>query len=408
MSVSPSRVVTALNYVLGAPASVTYKTPAQLAITLGGGGNHLMGFNGYLRGFKYWPFAMGDTELKECTSPEYYKNTPPVIDLDGTNVNHWRPWTLVPAGVQTAIATDALMSDPPGTAYTQFASGTVPRIGPRGVLLDAGRANYFANSAAMPASGTTVALPTQFMFVSMRGTGSITITANTAVTVGLPVTVTQATPTSFQVTTAGSVNFTCTGQVELAQLENVGSALPTLGFSVAPGTFIRTTTANTNRGGLGMQMPVGPWVGGPNCTYYVEVMLFLYQNGGIVFQLNDGTNTNCEQFYTTYSNNTRTSAAVTTSGNVGQGSILPDPSRSPPSILVYHKFAYTISDRKRQLAQDGILESSVTYGLLRALAPTFLKLGITGTTYFQQPSFIRRLRYYDYPIFDDDLVALTR
>ena len=63
MSVSPTRMQTAIDYVIGVGAAVTYQVPNLLAVTLGGGGARTMGFNGYIRGFKYWPVAMPDSEL---------------------------------------------------------------------------------------------------------------------------------------------------------------------------------------------------------------------------------------------------------------------------------------------------------------------------------------------------------
>ncbi len=109
------------------------------------------------------------------------------------------------AGVWTAFATDA------------------PRVGDRGLLIEGARTNSFLNSDA-PASHTSPALGTGTFTLWCEGAGSVEVAANTASGSGFD-TATEGSPVTFTISGGGTVDFTVTGDVDLAQCEN--GAYPT-------------------------------------------------------------------------------------------------------------------------------------------------------------------------------------
>ena len=231
-SVSLHRNQIAADYILDPrqATDVGARPPSLLAITLGGGGAYdslNQPMNGYLRGFKYWPVAMPDSELKECTGAGYYRGAP-IIDMDFTQ----GVWPLRRATFNrlatTGVVTDSFYTDAAGSTYNTFpGTGNVgPRFfGNRGLLLECVRANYMPVSNA-PITRASVAIPTTTVFCAwMIGTGSITLSNGTGTlgTVVGPLTITAGVVTKFLMATAGTLTVTVTGSVNRVQIEGMGN-----------------------------------------------------------------------------------------------------------------------------------------------------------------------------------------
>lgn len=410
VSVSPTRNAIALDYNFGGGTPAAFRPSSLLAVTLGGGGGGGVGgnhtaFNGYIRGFKYWPVVMPDAELKECTGAGYYGGSP-VFDLDGLQANQWRMWQNAKSSAgNTATATDALMSDPAGTAYNQY-PGIISRFTPKGILMDPSRANFIPNGFA-PVNSVTSGLGAGGTYLlSMRGTGSVTLTANTA-TGSFPITATQGNPVSVTIGTAGTANVVITGSVELAQLEQGGST--TNGYTSGPSSFIRNTTAAQTRQGDGLQIPLGPWFNNTQGTYVFEFSLFALTVSTFAWGVDDGTANNREQAFASPGVGMNAGYGFqTVFGGVGSGRIDADASQLPMSLGPIHRHACSYSsDRKRQFAMDGVLGID-NFNLTRPTGLVWMRIGVRHDAVPVAPSmFVRRWRYYDYAIFDEALRALS-
>ncbi len=105
-----------------------------------------------------------------------------------------------------------------------FASGE-PRIGDQGLLIEPERTNYFLNNET-PATHTSPTLPVGLYLLWCEGTGSIAISANTATISGVNgASVTEGAPDLFSVDVEGTVDFTVTGDVDVAQCEGPSPAI---------------------------------------------------------------------------------------------------------------------------------------------------------------------------------------
>ena len=407
MSVAPTRIQLAMDYVLANAGNTPVRPTSLLAITLGCGGAQAMAFNGYIRGFKYWPVAMPDAELKECTGAGYYRGVP-VFDLDGTDVNQWRRWTnLRPSA--NGVITDATMDQGANTPYNTYTLSQI-RATTRGLLTDANRSNLFPNSSTLIASGTASGLLSgQGYMVSLRGTGSITLSGGTATTspTVLPA-ATQASPLWFMCTGAGTINWTATGTIEIAQFEGTSAQLQYPGLTNGPSSYIRTTTAAQFRQIDLITIPTGPWFSKDEYTIYAEVLSLATGNGVFLYGIDNGGSTTAvgpdrDCITMTVSNNQGVLAGNMVVNNVGQGAAVYPPASMGGyyTPMVWHKTALVVSVARnsRYLAVDGTVITT-PYIVERPAALTRYVIG--GSTLL-----FRRVRYYDYPIVDAELAALT-
>mgnify|MGYP003654979552 CR=1 FL=1 len=112
----------------------------------------------------------------------------------------------------------------------------VPRWGDRGLLIEGARTNAFLNASA-PVSHTSPALAAGYHTLSVVGSGTVAVAANSASGSGFG-TASTGSPVTFLLTGGGTVDFTVTGSPARAQGENGGP--PTASSSPAstarPGT----------------------------------------------------------------------------------------------------------------------------------------------------------------------------
>lgn len=407
----PQRMTICANYGSVVAASCPVRPATLLAVTLlcgGAGGTS----NGYIRGFRYWNTTMSDQELHECTGAGYYGGRP-VFDLDMTVANSLRMWTNDTASGQTGTTTDASFDQPAGTAITNFAYNQ-HRVTTRGTMFDTNRNNYLVSNPAPAASGTSGNLPVQTMMFSMRGTGSMTFNAGTVQVSGtpFPLTISQGVVKTITVTVTGTVTWTTTGSVDYAQIEQVGT--PTFEWAIAPTSFVRTTGAAQSRVFGGMSLPIGPWWNTQG-TYYFELYIVAALATTYVISVDNDAGTDREQLFAVNSASNHSTYGYNTisgGGSYNYGRIDPDASQQPFPTLQWVKVAMSYStDRKRQLCINGLLgfygsSNDAPASLVRPAATKF-RVGRTASNQGPPSMIVRRLRYYDYAIFDDALKTLT-
>ena len=111
----------------------------------------------------------------------------------------------------------------------------VPRWGDRGLLIEGARTNAFLNAGA-PVSHTSPALAAGYHTLSVVGSGTVAVAANSATGSGFG-TASTGSPVTFLLTGGGTVDFTVTGSPARAQCEN--GAWPT--------SFIETAGSPASR-----------------------------------------------------------------------------------------------------------------------------------------------------------------
>jgi len=420
-SYDPQRIAICANYGTVTAGSISGRPSSLIAVTLGGGPgtSPVVVPNCYFRGFRYWPTTMSDQELHECTGASYYAGKP-VLDLDGTVANQWRMWTASRTAAN-GVLTDAVMDDAAGTTWSQYGTGAIPpgslRFTPKGMLLESARNNYLPNSDALAASGVTGNLAaTQVYMLTVRGSGSVTLTANTVVSPGLPATATQGVPAYIgPIGTTGTANFTRTGTVELAQLEQVGANNPAIGQDQGPTTLIKTTSAAQSRTAEGISIGIGPWFNQDQGTYLIEFIMNSRITGTYIWSVDDTTGNNREQVFAAFgSGGMLTWGSNTIYRGWNPGRIDPDVSQQPMPIKTTLRLVVSVSsDRKRQLAMNGVLGQTGNLrqfgddGLTPRLIPTKMGIGMNQSGNISPSMFVKRWRYYDYAIFDEALRLLS-
>lgn len=417
MSVSPSRIQLAMDYVLAGAGNTPVRPTSMLVVTLGCGGAQAMAFNGFLRGFKYWRTAMPDSELKECTGAGYYRSGP-VFDFDFTTGVFPRQLTYTRTGALNGVITDSFITDAPGSTYNTYAA-TVPRIfAQRGLLMESIRYNYYGTSNT-PGTRVTAGLPVAMTIGAwMVGTGSITISNGTG-TIGTVVgslTVTQGQIVKFVMATTGNINVTVTGSVNRVMVEAINQNIANL-FALAPTSFIQTVGAPQSRNNDYVTMPIRGWYNIDQSTYYIECVP-LGPSTGFLFPISCWSSVpNREQIFlntpdaTTVGNVTNVQGQSAWTGGTGLNGVLSDPSITNNAA---HKLAYALSAitgvrMQGQLAKDGVAGIVTNAGDINSIPqpyPTTFSLngnaaGGGGNFY------IRRVRYYDYQMTGDEIATLT-
>lgn len=145
-----------------------------------------------------------------------------------------------PANVTIARASTGTYFDATGTRQT--ASSNVARLdhdpstlAPRGLLVEESATNHFLNSGS-PATQTSASLTTGIYTLWMEGTGSVAVAGNTATITGAG-TATAGAPVVFEVTGAGTVDYTVSASPTLVQAED----------SIGPTSYIATTGSAATR-----------------------------------------------------------------------------------------------------------------------------------------------------------------
>ena len=409
VSVSLHRCKIAQDYALDVnpPQDPNFRPPTLLAVTLFGGGNNVP-MNGFLRGFKYWPVAMPDAELKECTGAGYYGG-PPVFNLDLTTKLP-RIMTFARAA-STAVCTDSRYTDAPGSAYNTFAGPPAPRFVSNGLMMEVGRNNYFP-IGGVPATKPSLSLgANQGYKLWIVGTGSVTVTPGTTTPdfAGNGGVATQGNPLFIQCTVAGTVTLTVSGTVNRAQIEQVGNN--SAGYT--PTTFIQNSAALQSRGAENLNMVPGPWWSQHDRTYFFEVTIYAIPNTQTLMSCGSADGTEREQVFFS-------AVAISdpnTTVNVQCENITPsnyDPAAnilglSQAQILRNHKFAYTTSQgSRRSLSMDGMLSTNNSYDVAKPQpALLVLNTALQALTGGYGSGVWRRFAFYDYALTDAQLVALT-
>jgi len=153
-------------------------------------------------------------------------------------------------------ATDLLPSSPNGYAYSNYGSDVL-RVLDTGFLLEGARENLFLDSTSPASQSIAVATGDHTLWVN--GDGSIACAAGTAVGTGFG-TASQGSPVTFNITGAGTVDFTVTGSLNAAQVE--------------AGSF---GTSFVETGGSSVMRPVDIFYAAPSPSPFVDgggAMLF--------------------------------------------------------------------------------------------------------------------------------------
>ena len=159
-------------------------------------------------------------------------------------------------------ATDGLFTDAAAAPYNTFLAN-IPRINTtNGLLVENFISNQLLNSNT-PATQTTASLAIGTFTLWVSGTGSASPTAGTAIGTGFGGVARALTPTSFTITTAGTVTVAVTGSLTRFQLE--------AGF--IPSSYIPTTSATVLRQVDSGVLPTAAWFNPAEGTYVVDFMM---------------------------------------------------------------------------------------------------------------------------------------
>jgi len=376
-----------------------------LAVSLFGGGNNVP-MNGFLRAFKYWPVPMNDDALKECTTPGYYTSAPAFkIDfMTGVlprNMNFFRAAT-------TGVATDSQFTDAAGSAYNTFGAPPAARFTSRGLLLEAGRNNYYPAGNAPITRASLSLTANQGYKLWVIGTGSVTVSPGTTTpTTGNGGVATQGNPLFVQTGgTAGTVTLTVAGTVNRAMLEQVGNNVQVAALS----TFLQNTTSLQSRGAESLNVVPGAWFNGVARTYYYEFYEESMSNAGQYWQCGSLDTTEREQMFVS----TPTPSVAGSQYNIVfenlMGAVGSDPGITVSNVQsrVVHKTAIATSQTRRVLAFDGVLTYTTSNGKVKP-APAMLTINTAcnSLTGGFGSRYARKFSIYDYDLSDADLVALT-
>jgi hypothetical protein len=300
----------------------------------------------------------------------------------------------LPAGISFSRASVGTYENSAGELLT-FASGA-PRVGDRGLLIESARTNSFLNSA-VPASHTSPSLGTGTYTLWCKGAGSVQVAANGATITGAG-TATEGSPVTFVVTSGGTVDFTVTGVVTLAQCEN--GAYPT--------SFILTAGSAATRAADVATLDTASIAGFVQAegTLFAEVTFdqVTTNEGRQVLSLNDnaGTLTDYVALAATFATNLPQGAVVTSSAQAN----IQDAAGGPFVAGTATRLALAFQADDFALAARGVLVGADTSGSMPADSFTKLFLGrnSAGT---QANVLLRQVFYWPRRLTNAELVALT-
>jgi len=260
-----------------------------------------------------------------------------------------------------------------------------------GLLVEEQRNNYFQNCTA-PATHDSGALTTGNHTLWIRGAGSVAVAAKTATITGAG-SATQGSPVTFNVTVAGTVTFTVTGSVTVAQCEK-GAFATSLIYTAGAGAtrYVDTCT-----------IALGDWFNAAQGTILVEADHVARGAYAQIISFDDGDTSDRYSFAFHSTNAGRTEvyaasaaqvATVYSSGTYATGEVI-------KAALSYkaNDFGYT---------WNGEAGGTDTSGTLPTV--TYLRLGHRDSpldTAAVLNGHIRRIRYYDRRIPNDQLKLMT-
>ena len=411
VAMSASRNSIGYNGTLGTPFSGSRLRPSAITTISIMCGSSTTNLSGYLRSFKYIPYALNDQQLVTITSPGFFRETP-LITLDLTASALPGPLTYARTGTATGSTTDLVYTSPLNASVNVF-SATSPRVSSvgKGILLEPPATNYLANSDA--AVTQTISVPVALLTVWILGSGTVTVTAGTAVGTGFGA-ATDGVPRQITITTAGTATFTVSGSVSRFQCE----AAPTGNFGPKPGcpptSFIKTTTAAQTRAQDRVQMALGNWFPANARTYVAEFYL----------TTDIGTDYVIFSAGPTYNFEDRLVSAKRASDPEPlmqmKSSAMNMPTQNSqewaPQYVTYtdtlYRVAFSVSASARRMCMNGHLGEEENNGLGGGIQPLpstgMLAIGSDPTfAIAAQPMYFRRLNVYDFAMTDAELIAAT-
>lgn len=272
-----------------------------------------------------------------------------------------------------------------GGSLTSFASGA-PRLGSRGLLVEAARTNLFLNSDTGATQGVTVTAAAHTL--SFYGTGTITLsgasTAGPLVGTGVNDRVSLTFTPS-----AGTLTCTISGTCTNVQLE----------LGTGASSYISTAGASVTRD-ADVAIVSSPGVNYP-LTLFVEYEPFLILSAGATTVRVDNGTIN-ERMALSLSSGNIPRIQTATAG-VSQADITIGSAIVAGSI---YKHASCANTNRVQAARNGTLGTEDTVGTL-PLTPTTLRFGSNEVSVTQPFAFIRRAAVFDSALSDAQLQTIT-
>ncbi|HEY4383179.1 MAG TPA: hypothetical protein VGN34_01710 [Ktedonobacteraceae bacterium] len=318
---------------------------------------------------------------------------PPLVGADFTQGVLPSGWTFNRA----SAATDLVITDPPGRAYNTYANDQ-PRMTALGMLNEQSRNSWFLNSNAPATQAPNLAVRSYgFWF---NGTGTVTITTGTAVCGTLPPVCNGQTAYTFDVTTAGTVNFTISGSVNAAMLEQADAS-----GSYSPSSFIVNTATVATRAADFMVATTPTWLNAAAGTYVVEYIPL--NNTSVTAQrllVAAGTDTanNQDRFFTSGAG----AAMIMATSSVASGLSTTRLDGVPFILGNVYKDGFATMDRRQIRCQNGVVRGTAisARNMVDLIA---LSLGYLYGGGNQLNGYIRAFRYWPYALDTESLRLQT-
>ena len=285
-----------------------------------------------------------------------------------------------------ANATTGTFLDPSGVSFSTVLAN-IPRISvANGLLVEGARTNLLLNSSA-PVTQTTASLAIGSYALWVNGAGSAMPSAGTAVGAGFAP-ATQGNPSSFTLSTAGTVTVTVTGALNRFQLEaglDASSYVPTAG----------TTLGRSVDSGV---LPTAAWFNAAEGSLVVDFLLPQIVNVALDLpSLSTDTNNNYDFRVTNGALQVfpfvagSTTAVVNVTGTV--------------AARVVQRAGFTYAGSTRRVAaclSGGLIGASFASSLP---AVSQVKFGVVRVAGFN--GFVQRIRYWPRALNDSELRGYT-
>lgn len=256
-----------------------------------------------------------------------------------------------------------------------------------GLLIEDQRTNYLLNSQT-PAN-QTVTLSAGTYTLSMAGTGSVSVTGNTAVGSGFG-SATSAASLTFTVATGGTVDVAITGVVTRFQLEN----------GLHASSHIPTTGSAATRAADLLTVPTSGWFNADEGTFLVEASSANVGADSTAFAANNGTQN--EQIDVRFAISSIAARVRKAGANEASMTAL---ASAPVANTVYRiATAYKVNDCAG-VVNGGLVTTDTAVSLSSGI--TTLAIGNRVSGAFLN-GHIRRLVYFPRRLTNTELQAITR